>query len=132
MVETGHWDPCSTDSHGCRQDFDKLHISSICWWLNQVRLYSVSKILYPKGRYNLTLYRGPYYTVDTEYMACSSTGIRYLGSCRIFCLHRTGLLARIMNMKANAIILGNWVLVYTDPVKCGMHVLNFMNKNPEP
>ena len=28
----------------------KLQLSSIFWWLNLVRLYSVHKILYPKGR----------------------------------------------------------------------------------
>ena len=29
------------------------------WWLNLVRLYSLYKILYPKGGYNLTLYWVP-------------------------------------------------------------------------
>ena len=39
----------------------RLHLNIFFWWLNPVRLYSLYKILYAKGGYNLTLYWVPWY-----------------------------------------------------------------------
>ena len=35
------------------------YMGVIFWWLNLVRLFSLYKILYPKGGYSLTLYWVP-------------------------------------------------------------------------
>ena len=54
-------------------------MSSVFWWLNLVRLYSLHKIRYPKGGYNLTLYLVPEYPQIKYYSywavpGCSTSG----------------------------------------------------------
>ena len=47
-----NWNPRRGKTLNC-------HLSSVFWWLNLVKQYSLYKILYPKGGYNLTLYWVP-------------------------------------------------------------------------
>ena len=50
-----------TECFVCHNSSWDLDMSSVFWWLNPVRLYSLYNILYPKGGYNLTLYWVPWY-----------------------------------------------------------------------
>ena len=51
----------------------RFHVSSVFFgWLNLVRLYSLHKIPYPRGGYNLTLYWVPYPQI--KYCSCQPSG----------------------------------------------------------